>query len=160
MDKKCLIEALQRSWYGLCMTGDGVNDSPALKAATLVSLWGWNGAPCEASDIVILNNSLTLCEMFLCTYGRQWANQWQIHYFPADKVNVTTIAKFFSLLFGLKATSFTIIQILLINLIMDTLAALAFGEKPTFGTVYEWKPVAKKLCNILDKIYEVCYWSC
>ena len=52
-------------------------------------------------------------------------------------------------LFGLKEP-FTIIQILWINLIMDTLAALAFGEEPTLERYMNEKPVAKK-ANILTK---------
>ena len=131
MDKKRLIEAAQDLDMVAGMTGDGVNDSPALKSADVgFSMGDGTEVAREASDIVILNNSLTSIEKAVL-YGRTMSKSVSKFIIFQLTVNVTTIAmSLLSPLLGLKEP-FTIIQILWINLIMDTLAALAFGEEPT-----------------------------
>ena len=148
LDKKRLIEAAQDLDMVCGMTGDGVNDSPALKAADVgFSMGDGTEVAREASDIVILNNSLTSIERAVL-YGRTMSKSVSKFIIFQLTVNVTTIAmSLLSPLFGLKEP-FTIIQILWINLIMDTLAALAFGEEPTLDRYMDEKPVPKK-ANIL-----------
>ena len=148
MDKKRLIEAAQDLDMVAGMTGDGVNDSPALKSADVgFSMGDGTEVAREASDIVILNNSLTSIEKAVL-YGRTMSKSVSKFIIFQLTVNVTTIAmSLLSPLFGLKEP-FTIIQILWINLIMDTLAALAFGEEPTLDRYMNEKPVPKK-ANIL-----------
>lgn len=148
MDKKRLIEAAQDLDIVAGMTGDGVNDSPALKSADVgFSMGDGTEVAREASDIVILNNSLTSIEKAVL-YGRTMSKSVSKFIIFQLTVNVTTIAmSLLSPLLGLKEP-FTIIQILWINLIMDTLAALAFGEEPTLDRYMNEKPVAKK-ANIL-----------
>ncbi|EQC76203.1 Lead, cadmium, zinc and mercury transporting ATPase Copper-translocating P-type ATPase [Streptococcus sp. HSISS2] len=148
MDKKRLIEATQDLDMVAGMTGDGVNDSPALKSADVgFSMGDGTEVAREASDIVILNNSLTSIEKAVL-YGRTMSKSVSKFIIFQLTVNVTTIAmSLLSPLLGLKEP-FTIIQILWINLIMDTLAALAFGEEPTLDRYMNEKPVAKK-ANIL-----------
>ena len=148
MDKKRLIEAAQDLEMVAGMTGDGVNDSPALKSADVgFSMGDGTEVAREASDIVILNNSLTSIEKAVL-YGRTMSKSVSKFIIFQLTVNVTTIAmSLLSPLLGLKEP-FTIIQILWINLIMDTLAALAFGEEPTLDRYMNEKPVPKK-ANIL-----------
>ena len=148
MDKKRLIEAAQDLDMVAGMTGDGVNDSPALKSADVgFSMGDGTEVARKASDIVILNNSLTSIEKAVL-YGRTMSKSVSKFIIFQLTVNVTTIAmSLLSPLLGLKEP-FTIIQILWINLIMDTLAALAFGEEPTLDRYMNEKPVAKK-ANIL-----------
>ena len=148
MDKKRLIEAAQDLDMVAGMTGDGVNDSPALKSADVgFSMGDGTEVAREASDIVILNNSLTSIEKAVL-YGRTMSKSVSKFIIFQLTVNMTTIAmSLLSPLLGLKEP-FTIIQILWINLIMDTLAALAFGEEPTLDRYMNEKPVAKK-ANIL-----------
>ena len=148
MDKKRLIEAAQDLDMVAGMTGDGVNDSPALKSADVgFSMGDGTEVAREASDIVILNNSLTSIEKAVL-YGRTMSKSVSKFIIFQLTVNVTTIAmSLLSPLLGLKEP-FTIIQILWINLIMDTLAALAFGEEPALDRYMNEKPVAKK-ANIL-----------
>ena len=148
MDKKRLIEAAQDLDMVAGMTGDGVNDSPALKSADVgFSMGDGTEVAREASDIVILNNSLTSIEKAVL-YGRTMSKSVSKFIIIQLTVNVTTIAmSLLSPLLGLKEP-FTIIQILWINLIMDTLAALAFGEEPTLDRYMNEKPVPKK-ANIL-----------
>ena len=148
MDKKRLIESAQDLDMVAGMTGDGVNDSPALKSADVgFSMGDGTEVAREASDIVILNNSLTSIEKAVL-YGRTMSKSVSKFIIFQLTVNVTTIAmSLLSPLLGLKEP-FTIIQILWINLIMDTLAALAFGEEPTLDRYMNEKPVPKK-ANIL-----------
>lgn len=148
MDKKRLVQAAQDLDMVAAMTGDGVNDSPALKSADVgFSMGDGTEVAREASDIVILNNSLTSIEKAVL-YGRTMSKSVAKFIIFQLTVNVTTIAmSLLSPLLGLKEP-FTIIQILWINLIMDTLAALAFGEEPTLERYMDEKPVAKK-ANIL-----------
>ena len=153
MDKKRLIEAAQDLDMVAGMTGDGVNDSPALKSADVgFSMGDGTEVAREASDIVILNNSLTSIEKAVL-YGRTMSKSVSKFIIFQLTVNVTTIAmSLLSPLLGLKEP-FTIIQILWINLIMDTLAALAFGEEPTLDRYMNEKPVSKK-ANILTGYME------
>ena len=148
MDKKRLVQAAQDLDMVAGMTGDGVNDSPALKSADVgFSMGDGTEVAREASDIVILNNSLTSIEKAVL-YGRTMSKSVAKFIIFQLTVNVTTIAmSLLSPLLGLKEP-FTIIQILWINLIMDTLAALAFGEEPTLERYMDEKPIAKK-ANIL-----------
>ncbi|CAD0121642.1 calcium-translocating P-type ATPase, PMCA-type [Streptococcus thermophilus] len=148
MDKKRLIEVAQELDMVAGMTGDGVNDSPALKSADVgFSMGDGPEVAREASDIVILNNSLTSIEKAVL-YGRTMSKSVSKFIIFQLTVNVTTIAmSLLSPLLGLKEP-FTIIQILWVNLIMDTLAALAFGEEPALDRYMNEKPVAKKT-NIL-----------
>ena len=148
MDKKRLIEVAQELDMVAGMTGDGVNDSPALKSADVgFSMGDGTEVAREASDIVILNNSLTSIEKAVL-YGRTMSKSVSKFIIFQLTVNVTTIAmSLLSPLLGLKEP-FTIIQILWVNLIMDTLAALAFGEEPALDRYMNEKPVAKKT-NIL-----------
>ena len=136
MDKKRLIEAAQDLEMVAGMTGDGVNDSPALKSADVgFSMGDGTEVAREASDIVILNNSLTSIEKAVL-YGRTMSKSVSKFIIFQLTVNMTTIAmSLLSPLLGLKEP-FTIIQILWINLIMDTLAALAFGEEPKIGRAH------------------------
>ena len=83
----------------------------------------------EASDVVILNNSLTSIEKAVL-FGRTMTKSVQKFIIFQLAVNVSVIAiSLLSPIFNWNEP-FTIVQILWINLIMDTLAALAFGEEP------------------------------
>ena len=132
------------------MTGDGFNDSPALKAADVgFSMGDGTSVAQEASDIVIVNNSLSSIEKAVL-YGRTMTKSVQKFIIFQLTVNVATIAmSLLSPLIGVKEP-FSIIQILWINLIMDTLAALAFGMEPALNRFMNEKPIERK-AKILTK---------
>lgn len=148
MDKRRLVKAAQEIGLVVAMTGDGVNDSPALKAADVgFSMGDGTEVAREASDIVILNNSLTSIEKAVL-YGRTMTKSIQKFIIFQLTVNIATIGiTLLSPILGLKEP-FNIIQILWVNLIMDTLAALAFGEEPALKKYMHEKPAARK-ANIL-----------
>lgn len=144
MDKKRLVNAAQDLDLVCGMTGDGVNDSPALKAADVgFSMGDGTEVAREASDIVIVNNSLTSIERAVLN-GRTMSKSVSKFIIFQLTVNVSTILlSIIAPLFGW-SEPFTIVQILWINLIMDTLAALAFGEEPALDRYMEEKPISRK----------------
>lgn len=144
MDKKRLVNLAQEMGAVTGMTGDGVNDAPSLKTSDVgFSMGDGTQAAQESSDIVILNNSLTSIEKAVL-YGRTMTESVKKFIVFQLTVNVTTIAlSLIAPLIGYKEP-FTIIQILWINLIMDTLAALAFGEEPTLARYMKRQPIGRK----------------
>lgn len=131
---------------------DGVNDSPALKSADVGFAMGDGTQTAqEASDIVIVNNSLASITKAIL-YGRTMTKSVQKFIKFQLTVNVATIAisilvplfgLFVPVLSGVKEV-FSIIMILWINLIMDTFAAMMFGEEPPLDKYMSEAPVAKK----------------
>lgn len=148
IDKKRLVNCAQELNLVCGMTGDGVNDAPALKASDVgFAVGDGTEVAKEASDIVILNNSLSSIEQAVL-YGRTMSKSVAKFIIFQLTVNVSTIImSILAPLFGFQEP-FTIVQILWINLIMDTLAALAFGEEPALERYMNEKPVARK-ANIL-----------
>lgn len=143
MDKKRLVNIAQEEKLVCGMTGDGVNDAPALKTADVgFSVGDGTEVAKEASDIVILNNSLSSIEQAVL-FGRTMSKSVSKFIIFQLTVNVSTILMaILAPLFGCQEP-FTIVQILWINLIMDTLAALAFGEEPALDKYMKEKPVSR-----------------
>lgn len=149
LDKKRLVNIAQELELVVGMTGDGVNDAPALKSADVgFSMGDGTEVAKEASDIVILNNSLSSIEKAVL-YGRTMTKSVKKFIIFQLTVNVSTIAT--SLIGPLTGIHepFNIIQILWVNLIMDTLAALAFGKEPALESYMNELPVPRK-APILD----------
>ena len=126
-DKSRLVRAAQDLGLVAGMTGDGVNDAPALKQADVGFAMG-NGTEVakSAGDIVILNNSFSsICEAVL--YGRTIFKS--IRKFIIFQLTMNLCAVSVSVLAPMIGidTPITVVQMLWINIIMDTLAALAFA---------------------------------
>lgn len=144
MDKKRLVNLAQDLNLVVGMTGDGVNDAPALKSADVGFAMGDGTQTAQdASDIVILNNSLTSISKAIL-YGRTMTKSVQKFLNFQLTVNVSTIALSLLAIFLNVKEVFPVVFILWINLIMDTLAALMFGEEPALSKYMKEQPLAKK----------------
>ncbi len=130
-DKERLVRISEAAGLVVGMTGDGVNDSPALKAADVgFALGSGTEVAREAGDIVILDDSVkSICRAIL--YGRTIFDS--IRKFIVFQLTMNLCAVGVSVLgpfIGIEAPV-TVIQMLWVNLIMDTLGGLAFaGEAP------------------------------
>lgn len=129
-DKSRLVRISQELGLVVGMTGDGVNDAPALKRADVgFSLGSGAEVAKEASDIVILdNNFLSISKAIL--FGRTIFKS--IRKFIIFQLTVNMCAVSLSIIgpfIGVE-TPVTVIQMLWINMVMDTLAALAFAFEP------------------------------
>ncbi len=148
LDKKRLVLLSQQIDNVCGMTGDGVNDAPALKQADVGFAMGDGTAVAqEAGDVVILNNSLTSIKDCVLNSRTMAKSVGKFLIFQLT-VNISTLLiNIIAPILGW-TEPFSIIQILWINLIMDTLAAMAFGGEPILDRYMKEQP-AKRTDNIL-----------
>ncbi len=148
LDKKRLVSMSQQLENVCGMTGDGVNDAPALKQADIGFAMGDGTAVAqEAGDVVILNNSLTSIKDCVLNSRTMAKSVGKFLIFQLT-VNISTLLmNIIAPILGW-TEPFSIVQILWINLIMDTLAAMAFGGEPILDRYMEDQP-AKRTDNIL-----------
>ena len=140
MDKKRLVEALQRKNQVVAVTGDGTNDAPALKAAHVgLSMGDGTSVAKEASDITIIDNSFkSICKAVM--WGRSLYQNIQRFLLFQLTVNVTAcMLVLCGALMGTEAP-LTVTQMLWINLIMDTFAAMALASLPPSEAVMNDRP--------------------
>lgn len=130
-DKSRLVKIAQTQGYIVGMTGDGVNDAPSLKSADVgFSMGSGTDVAKEASDIVITDNSLLAISRAIL-YGRTIFES--IRKFIVFQLTMNMSAVGISLLgpFINVDSPVTITQMLWVNIIMDTLGALAFACEPS-----------------------------
>lgn len=149
-DKSRLVRLAQELNLVVGMTGDGVNDSPALKKADVgFAMGGGTEVAKEASDIVILDDNFTSIDKAIL-YGRTIFNSIRKFIIFQLTINVAAVlVSFMSPLLGME-NPLSITQILWINLIMDTLAALAFGGEPALKRYMQEAPKRRDE-NIVSK---------
>ena len=142
-DKERLVKVSRSIGEVVGMTGDGVNDASALhKADVGFAMGSGTEVAKEAGDIVILNDSLTSIADAIM-YGRTMSKSVKKFLIFQLTVNVSTVfTAVLGALFGWTEV-FTIVQILWINMIMDTLAAIAFGQEPARESYMTEKPVSR-----------------
>lgn len=139
-DKSRLVRLAQELDLVAGMTGDGVNDSPALKKADVgFAMGGGTEVAKEASDIVILDDNFNSIDRAIL-YGRTIFNSIRKFIVFQLTINVAAVLiSFICPLIGI-ANPLSVIQILWVNLVMDTLAALAFGGEPALARYMKEKP--------------------
>ena len=148
-DKSRLVRVLESMNLVVGMTGDGVNDAPALKEADVVFAMG-SGTELakEAADIVILDdNILSISKAIL--YGRTIFKS--IRKFIIYQLTVNMCALILSIIgpfIGIN-TPITIIQMLWLNMIMDTFSGLAFSFEPALRS-YMYEPPKPKSEPIIN----------
>lgn len=140
MDKKRLVETLQRLGQVVAVTGDGTNDAPALKAAHVgLSMGDGTSVAKEASDITIVDNSFSSIGKAVM-WGRSLYQNIQRFLLFQLTVNVTACLLVLVGAFMGTESPLTVTQMLWINLIMDTFAAMALASLPPSERVMHERP--------------------
>lgn len=152
-DKSRLVRLAQELDLVVGMTGDGVNDSPALKKADVgFAMGSGTEVAKEAGDITILDDNFLSIEKAIL-YGRTMFKSIRKFLIFQLTVNVAAVLIcFIAPLLGLPVI-LTVIQLLLINLAMDTLAAIAFGSEPALKEFMKEKPIPRNEHIISKKMY-------
>ncbi|KAI5294819.1 hypothetical protein KEM52_003099 [Ascosphaera acerosa] len=157
-DKKTLVSTLKSLGETVAVTGDGTNDAPALKMADVGFSMGIAGTEVakEASAIILMDDNFTSIVKAMA-WGRTVNDavrkflQFQI------TVNLTaTVLTFVSAITsGDESSILTAVQLLWINLIMDTFAALALATDPPNPTMLERKPDPKSAALISPTMWKM-----
>ena len=144
MDKKRLVETLQSLNQVVAVTGDGTNDAPALRAAHVgLSMGDGTSVAKEASDITIIDNSFSSIGKAVM-WGRSLYQNIQRFILFQLTVNVTACLLVLCGAFMGTESPLTVTQMLWINLIMDTFAAMALASLPPSESVMRDKPRDRK----------------
>lgn len=149
-DKARLVELLQQRGEVVAVTGDGTNDAPALaKAQVGLSMGSGTAHAKEASDITIIDNSFASINKAIL-WGRSLYQN--IRRFLLFQLTVNVAACLIVLIgsFTGVESPLTVTQMLWVNLIMDTFAAMALSSLPADPAVMNEKP-RSQTAHIIDR---------
>jgi calcium-translocating P-type ATPase len=149
-DKLHIAQALQRRGHIVAMTGDGVNDGPALRAAAIGVAMGKSGTDVarEAADVVLLDDDFaTIVEAI--AHGRAtFLNVRRfLTYHLTDNVAELTPFVVWALSGGRIPLALGVMQVLALDIGTDTTSATALGAEPPPAHVLEGPPVHGRLLN-------------
>ena len=150
MDKERLVRLLQENGEVVAVTGDGTNDAPALNRAQVgLSMGDGTSVAKEASDITILDNSFASITQAVMWGRSLYLN---IQRFVLFQMTINVAACIIVLIGAFLGTEspLTVTQMLWVNLIMDTFAALALASLPPSPQVMKEKP-RKRTESIINK---------
>ncbi|XP_057250309.1 LOW QUALITY PROTEIN: putative calcium-transporting ATPase 13, plasma membrane-type [Beta vulgaris subsp. vulgaris] len=152
LDKLLMVQCLKKKGHVVAVTGDGTNDAPALKEADIGLSMGIQGTEVakESSDIVILDDNfasvVTVLRWGRCVYNN-------IQKFIQFQLTVNVAALFINFVAAVSSGNvpLTAVQLLWVNLIMDTLGALALAtEEPTTDLMK--KPPVGRTEKLITKV--------
>lgn len=149
--KMRVVKLLKAKGEVVAVTGDGINDAPALKNADVGIAMGISGTEVskEASDIVLVDDSFTTIVKAV-EWGRNIYENFKRFISFQLTVNIASvICVFVSVILGLDAP-FTALQLLWINIIMDGPPALTLGLEPNYSDLMSRKPTNRSE-NIISK---------
>lgn len=152
-DKSRLVNMLQRNGEVVAVTGDGTNDAPALNAAQVgLSMGDGTAVAKEASDITIMDNSFASISKAVM-WGRSLYQN--IQRFILFQLTVNLVACIIVVIGAFTGTEspLTVTQMLWVNLIMDTFAALALASLPPSTEVMKHKPRRQRDFIITRRMY-------
>ncbi|KAI6689764.1 hypothetical protein NL676_026592 [Syzygium grande] len=165
-DKLLLVQALRKGGEVVAVTGDGTNDAPALHEADIGLAMGIQGTEVakESSDIIILDDNFASV-VKVVRWGRSvYAN---IQKFIQFQLTVNVAALVINVVAAISSGDVPLnaVQLLWVNLIMDTLGALALATEPPTDHLMERTPVGRReplITNIMwrnltiQAAYQVC----
>jgi len=150
--KMRVVKLLRKAGHVVAVTGDGINDAPALKNADVGIAMGITGTEVskEASDIVLLDDSFSTIVKAIA-WGRGIYENFKRFIQFQLTVNISSvIVVLSSILIGLKSP-FSALQLLWINIIMDGPPALTLGLEPTHEDLMQRSPT-RRLDNIVSRL--------
>ncbi|GJP52837.1 hypothetical protein CLOM_g11924 [Closterium sp. NIES-68] len=143
-DKHLLVSMLQRMGEVVAVTGDGTNDAPALYEADIGLSMGLSGTEVakESSDIIILDDNFASI-VRVVRWGRSVFASIQKYIQFQLTVNICALSLNFITALTDGAVPLTTVQLLWVNLIMNTLGALALATEPPTADLLEQPPVGR-----------------
>lgn len=156
-DKLRIIQSLKRTGEVAAMTGDGVNDSPALKEADIGVAMGITGTDVakDAADVILLDDNFTTIEYAIREGRRVYRNIQKVIQFLVAGNIAEILILFIAVCIGLPEMPIEAVHILLINLATDSLPAVALGVDPASPNIMKHKPVKSGTLFERGMIYRI-----
>jgi len=150
-----VVNAIKSLGNVVAVTGDGINDAPAIKNADVGIAMGITGTEVskEASDIVLLDDSFTTIVKAV-QWGRGIYENFQRFIQFQLTVNLSSVIVVLASILGGFVTPFSALQLLWINLIMDGPPALTLGLEPIRGDLLDQKPTPRNASIVSKPMFE------